>query len=167
VTLVDQAIHDTSVTFDLAVPASPDGLLVGAVLRQGADGSAYVCGLRFGLDGSVSTEIDRYEATGLHLVATPVVLTDVGATPGAILRLRADVTGTDPATISVRVWPQAAAEPHVWRQSVVDWTGALQGDGTAGIAFAAVLDSDAQASPPVVVTVDNFQMSTADTPENE
>lgn len=134
--------HDVQVAFTAAStdPAQSLQSMTGAVLRRTADGSAYFAGTSVAADGSLTLSVSLISPGRIHDIAVPVVVDGVTAVAGEPLRMRAEVTGIDPATINVRVWPAATAEPAYWQMSVVDWTGVLQHDGAPGIAWRTSVD---------------------------
>ena len=54
-------------------------------------------------------------------------------TAGLPLRLRLQVTGTNPTTVQARVWKASDTEPASWQVSSTDSTAVLQGPGAIGL----------------------------------
>jgi hypothetical protein len=154
VTLDGTAAHNSDVIFTLTVPvaAANGDIVAGAVLRQTIAGAGYLAHIVIRADGSVSVGAEVFDAQGAHALSLPVLVPELTVSAGSALRVRAQTTGIDPATIRVRAWPATAAEPSRWQYSVVDWTGALQHDGALGVGW-----------ENVPITIDDFDASSADT----
>lgn len=88
--------------------------------------------------------------TTLATVATP--LTYVA---GSSLKVRLSLTGTNPTTLSGRVWAATATEPGAWTAQATDPTAELQLPG--GIGLAGYL-SGAATNGPIVLSVDNLSV---------
>jgi hypothetical protein len=133
---LDEQSHDAQVVFSFDVPdtAVAPGQ-VGAMLRGTTDGAAYFASVAFAPGSAPSLVVDAVDGAQLRELAVPVPLSAEATAAGGQLRLRAQVTGIDPATVRVRVWPAATPEPVTWQASVIDWTGVLQRAGTLGVAW--------------------------------
>ena len=82
-----------------------------------------------------------------------ILVNGLNATPGAYVRIRAQVTGSNPTTITIRAWADGSSEPTDWVSTATDSTPVLQGAGTVGVrAYLAAKTPNA----PVVVSVDDF-----------
>jgi PKD repeat protein len=54
-------------------------------------------------------------------------------TPGLELQVRLRTTGTNPTTVSGKIWRASQTEPAAWLSTVTDSTASLQGPGTVGL----------------------------------
>jgi hypothetical protein len=90
------------------------------------------------------------EVNGALLDEEPV--SDLSHTPGTPLRMRAQVTGTNPTTIGVKVWTAASSEPSAFALTVTDGTSALQQGGAIGLGAR----STETVGAPVVATFDDL-----------
>ena len=128
--------HDVQVVFSFTVPDLTAGAAqVGALLRSTNDGAAYFATASFTSGGVPALVVYAVDGGQLRQIGVPVPLTSEAKATGAQLRLRAQVTGIDPATVKVRAWPAASAEPAKWQTAVIDWTGVLQHAGAVGIGW--------------------------------
>jgi hypothetical protein len=73
-------------------------------------------------------------------------------TANAWLWLRAEITGTNPTTIRIRVWADGAPEPATWQYSATNSVAAVQIAGAVGLR--AYMDSVTNA--PITVTFDDY-----------
>ncbi|WP_210505903.1 PKD domain-containing protein [Naasia sp. SYSU D00057] len=78
--------------------------------------------------GAVSLQLQR---SGTTLVQTSVSGLTYAA--GDQLRVRLQVTGTNPTTIQAKVWKVGTAEPAAWQLSTTDTTAELQTGGHVGL----------------------------------
>ena len=106
--------------------------LYGVVRRNGAN--EYRVKLRFAPNGAVfvgaSTVINNVETN----IGTEVQVPGLTHAANAIIRFRAQVTGTNPTTLRVRAWADAAVEPTTWQYSATNANAALQAARLAWIA---------------------------------
>ncbi len=147
---------DASVTVTLDRPAR-DGEAAAALVLRAAPGVAYRPGIAFAGD-LVGVVIDVVAGGTARRVAGPIELTGVTIGTDAI-RIRAHVSGSDPATVSVRAWPAAQPEPTTWTLSIIDWTGRLQQPGASGLAWHRL---GGAGRAPLVLTFDDLTVSTGD-----
>ncbi len=143
-----------TVTLDRAVR---EGEATAAVVLRASPEVAYRPGVTF--DGeSIAVVIDVVAGGVARRVAGPVELTDLAIGADAV-RIRAQVSGSDPATINVRAWPVSGPEPVDWTLSVIDWTGQLQASGAAGLAWHRI---GGAGRAPLVLTFDDLAVATTD-----
>ena len=67
--------------------------------------------------------------------------------------MRLQVTGTNPTTIRLKVWPAGATEPTAWQTTATDSTAALQGAGAIGLSGYL---SGSVTNAPVVLRLDDL-----------
>lgn len=122
------------------------------VVRQQANGSAYVLRLRFASDGSTSLGVSRVigsTSTWLSGVRLPFSIL-----AGQSMRGEVEVTGTSPVTLKARVYSAGSAAP-AWQLNVVDSAGdRIQASGSVGLR-----DYAQVASSPVTLTHDDLSVS--------
>ena len=69
------------------------------------------------------------------VLAGPVALPGVTYDGASQVMVRAEAEGSDPTTISAKAWMAGEEEPGDWQITAVDWTGALQHEGSVGVAW--------------------------------
>ena len=94
--------------------------------------------------GSVWTTLSSVPVPGLVLSA------------GDVWRIQLDATGTDPTTLTAKVWNKAGAEPALPNVTVTDSTAALEAPG--GVSTYNYLSGSAT-NAPITVTYDNLNAS--------
>jgi len=97
------------------------------------------------------------QLTALRGSASPVALATAVPLPATItygantqLAVRMQVTGTNPTTLRLKVWPASTTEPAAWQTTATDSTTALQSPGSVGISAYA---SGSVTNAPVVLRV--------------
>jgi len=151
------------VTVRVAAAASTGSTDVSLVLRRIDSRSMYRPAVHVGPGGEVSATIDMLAVGRAERLAGPVAIPELTGAPTSDLRVRADVAGSDPTTVSIRVWRAGEAEPADWQLSVVDWTGNLQGVGAIGVAWRL---ADAAPETAVTLNIDDLEASTTDDEEH-
>lgn len=101
----------------------------------------------FRSEGGVLTELRRMNIPGLTY------------SPGQVLNVRFDVSGSGTSTLNAKVWPDGAAEP-AWQLTATDTTASLQGAGAVGVA---TYVSGSATNGPVGISFDNFWAGAAGT----
>lgn len=102
--------------------------------------------------GTVSA-IVRVNGTGILSSGT---LPGITAAAGTVLWVRVRVSGTNPTTISAKVWADGTSEPSPWSVATTDTTAGLQ---TAGaVAFGSYLSSIAT-NGPITTSWDNVTVT--------
>ncbi|HEY7069412.1 MAG TPA: PKD domain-containing protein [Acidimicrobiales bacterium] len=145
---------DTEVRLDVSLDKLPAGsgtnATVSAIARS-AGSSDYRLQLRVMASGAADLRLLRIENFGTTVVAT-ASLPGLQYTPGSVVHLRFQATGTAPTTLSGRAWLDGQAEPSVWQVQATDATAALQQAGGVGVhsGLAASVTN-----VPIVVSVDN------------
>ena len=122
--------------------------------RQGT--SAYQPKIIIAADGTVSVQAGVVVNGKETSLGAAVVVPGLTFTPGSFIWLRAQVSGTNPATIQVKAWADGQAEPPNWQFSATNSAAAVQTPGGAGLrAYVGgqVLNT------PLVVTFDDFAVN--------
>lgn len=119
-TPLTNAVIDVSYSLDQA--PSTGGSYVGVAARQSANAD-YLTRVWQRSDGTLWLVIQRSGT----ILATKALGTPWAA--GDVFRLRVEVSGTSPTTISAKTWKDGAAEPGSWQITATDSTAALQQAG--------------------------------------
>ena len=94
--------------------------------------SYYRAVVRFVPDGSVALGISRV-VNGVETTLQSVNLPGLTYTPGTVLRVRFDTSGTDVTTLRTKAWVVGTAEPAAWQVTATDATEALRAAGRIGL----------------------------------
>lgn len=161
VVLPQASAQEASLELSVAIDRLPTGsgeLRLYAELRRNQRGAAYRPVVHVRSDGSLLVGASMRLGSQEHDLGATYRAPDVSLSGGDVLRLRAEVAGSDPTTIRLRVWPAGAAEPSFWHVSVIDWSGALQGSGTIGMGW----QLDPAAGDPLTLHIDDMRLTTSD-----
>ena len=93
----------------------------------------------------------RVSGTTTVLATAPV--SGLTVSPGDVLDIRAQVTGTSPTTLRAKLWKDGSSEPSGWTVSTTDSSASLQSAGY--LALAAYLSGTAT-NAPQVASFDNL-----------
>lgn len=150
----------TALDIDLAVSVAlgqlpEDGNAIAYVLLRTQNGAAYRYAIQFEEDGTILAGIESMRNGVARELDDRVVVRPAGQA-AATLNVRATATGSDPTTIRLRAWPAGQPEPQAWNASVVDWSGALQGDGAIGLGWALATSAD----EPITFSFSNLNATT-------
>ena len=85
--------------------------------------------------GRITVQLSALKGTGTPVaIATAVTLpTTVTYAAGSQLNVRMQVTGTNPTTVRLKVWPATQTEPTAWTSTATDTFAALQNPGAVGM----------------------------------
>jgi hypothetical protein len=83
-------------------------------------------------DGRVSLGISRVVSNSETMIRS-VTLPGVTYTPGTVLQVRLDVSGTGTTQLNAKAWLSGTAEPSDWQVTSTDTTSVLQSGGGVGI----------------------------------
>jgi hypothetical protein len=147
---------DMTLLIDPSTRPSSGDAQVALVLRRLEDGSQYRATLHLSATNSASVSVEARSPTETRTIAGPIVVPGAGV---GLMRIRATVEGSDPATIRMRAWMAYDAEPAYWHVSVIDWTGSLQAEGSLGIAWG--LDPG-PSSPSITLRFDDLLATSSD-----
>lgn len=139
-------VDDVALEIAMSVDTIPaDGqLAVFALLRAADDRSAYRLGLHLDAAGEVEATVDSLVDGRSRRIGSGVLIPITPSVAPPAIRLRVEAVGSDPTTLRLRAWADGDAEPAGWQLSVIDWTGALQASGSAGVAWRLESAIDAQ-----------------------
>jgi hypothetical protein len=148
---------DVDISFSVAankVAAGSHQFVYALARRNGSN--EYRVKLRLDTNGNVyvgaSTVISNSETNVGNMVLVP----GLTQAPNAIIRFRAQVTGTGPTTLRVRAWADGSAEPSTWTYSQTNSNASLQGAGGLGLR---TYIGGATSNTPVVFSFDNYRVT--------
>jgi PKD repeat protein len=150
----------SSASTGLSLSLSPDkvatgsGLYIYVVGRSVVGQGEYIAKVRLRPDGRAAVSLTRMSATGRETtILSPVLVPDLTYTAGSTVRLRMEVTGSNPTTVRAKVWDDTAAEPADWLVTASDVTAGLQGPGSLGLT---TYYSSSATNSPLVLAVDEL-----------
>jgi PKD repeat protein len=108
------------------------GTYVSVIGRRISSTSDYRVKLKYASTGVV-TEVLESVVSGTETALKTVVVPGVTYTPGMVLNVRLQVTGTSPTTISSMVWANGTTQPTTWQATTTDSTSILQVAGAVGL----------------------------------
>ncbi len=108
------------------------GTYVSVIGRRISSTSDYRVKLKFASTGVV-TEVLESNVGGTETALKTVTVPGVTYTPGMVLNVRLQVTGTSPTTLSSMVWANGTTEPTTWQATTTDSTSILQVAGAVGV----------------------------------
>ncbi|SEL20596.1 PKD domain-containing protein [Blastococcus sp. DSM 46786] len=150
--LTGVAVADVATQVAVSMDALPTGGGAYVYLAgRRVEAADYRASVKVTATGKVVLGLSRLEA-GRETKLTAVELTGVRYTPGAVLLVRLEVTGTGTTALNAKAWLAGTAEPTGWQATAGDSTPALQKPG--GVGVAAFLSGTATA--PVQVRVDDL-----------
>jgi hypothetical protein len=130
----------SSTSTDVAVTASTDkaatggGVYVSVLGRRVAGQGDYRAKVRLLPTGQVALALVRTSSTGAETsIKAEATVPGLTVAAGSQLRVRLQVTGTNPTTVRARVWAVGSSEPATWTASVTDTTAGLQAAGSIGL----------------------------------
>ncbi|MGH8978360.1 MAG: PKD domain-containing protein [Acidimicrobiia bacterium] len=149
---VQQSNVDFTTDIALDTPASGGGAYVSAIGRRVSNGNDYRLKLRYVAGGTVAAYLVRTVGGAETTIATANT-TGVTVSPGNVLRVRFEVSGSPSATLRAKVWRATDSEPQNWLLTATDSTAALQSPGGVGVL---VYVSSSWAGTPPVLAFDNL-----------
>ncbi|MGZ4691524.1 MAG: PKD domain-containing protein, partial [Acidimicrobiia bacterium] len=99
--------------------------------RRVSNGNDYRLKLRYQSHGSVVAFITKTVGNVETTLATTSITGLVS--PGDVLRVRFQVTGTNPTNLQAKVWRSTTTEPAAWLFTATDTTAALNAPGGVGV----------------------------------
>jgi hypothetical protein len=94
-------------------------------------------------------------------IGSEVLVPGLTHTPGAFIRVRVQVTGTNATTIRARAWAESGTEPATWTYTGTNSVAALQAAGGVGLQ---TYVSGAVSNGPVLATFDDFLVTSIGAP---
>jgi FOG: PKD repeat len=149
---------DVQVGFTTDKAPTGTGIYVSVTGRHTASGD-YRATVR--LNGTqVQLQLVRVDQNGQANLTPLQTISGLTYTPGMVLQVRVDVTGTSPTTVQAQVWAAGTTEPAAWQVTATDSSAALQTAGSVGL-MSYLAGSATNA--PVTTMFDNFAAYEADT----
>ncbi|WP_209308925.1 PKD domain-containing protein [Blastococcus sp. CT_GayMR16] len=144
---------DLRMTFSLDKVPTGSGLYLDVVGRRVSLNNEYRARLVMAANGRITVQLTALKGSGNPVaIGTAVTLpTSITYSAGSQLNVRMQVTGTNPTTVRLKVWPVGAAEPTAWQTTATDTYAALQNPGAVGMA---TYLSGSATNAPVVVRID-------------
>jgi PKD repeat protein len=148
---------DTDYRFTLSLDKVPtgSGAYLDVVGRRVGTNTEYRARMVMASTGRITVQL-----TALKGTATPVAVASAVTLPATItygantqLSVRMQVTGTNPTTVRLKVWPASQTEPAAWQTTGTDTYAALQAPGAVGLT--AYLSSSVT-NVPVTVRLSNL-----------
>jgi len=154
VTLGSASSSDTEVDLGMSLDkaATGAGTLISVEPRRVASGDGYFAQVKYLADGSVSVLLNKRVGGTTTVLATAPV-SGLSVSPGDVLDIRAQVTGTSPTTLRAKVWKDGSSEPSAWAVTATDSAASLQSAGF--LALTAYLSGTAT-NAPQVASFDNL-----------
>jgi PKD repeat protein len=148
---------DTDLRFTLSLDKVPtgSGAYLDVVGRRVGTNTEYRARMIMQSTGRIIVQLTalRGSATAVALAPAVTLPTSVTYGAGTPLLVRMQVTGTDPTTLRLKVWPASTTEPAAWQTTATDSGAGLQSPGAVGLT--AYL-SGSVTNAPVVVRMDDL-----------
>ncbi|MGZ4735392.1 MAG: PKD domain-containing protein [Acidimicrobiia bacterium] len=148
---VSQTEFDIRTDLSLNTAATGGGAYVSVIGRRVSNGNDYRLKLRYQSNGSVVAFITKTVGNVETTLATTSITGLVS--PGDVLRVRFQVTGTNPTNLQAKVWRSTTTEPAAWLFTATDTTAAL--NAPCGVGVLLYLSGTWTGALPVV-SIDNL-----------
>ncbi|MFQ4147847.1 PKD domain-containing protein [Arthrobacter sp. LAPM80] len=152
---VSSTATDTTVSYSLNNLPGGGGMYVSVVGRQVDDANNYQAKIAMYPSGAMSVTLSKYVA-GTETILTGANLTGLTYVAGAKVNVRLLVSGTNPTTVSAKVWLDGTPQPAAWTVTATDSSAALQAPG--GVGMVTYLSGSAAAN--TTVSYSNFSVVT-------
>jgi hypothetical protein len=145
---------------ELSFRFATDRLAVGGnqfvygVARRVSTSSEYRIKVRLPVNGQVLVQASSVTANAETALGAEVLVPGLSHTAGGFIRVRAQVSGTNPTTLRIRAWADGTVEPTTWQYSVTNSTAGLQAPGPVGVR---AYMSSAITNGPALFTFDDFR----------
>jgi PKD repeat protein len=149
---VSQTNTELNVAVSLDKAATGGGTYVQPIGRRVNGVGHYGLKVRFVAGGAVSLIMTRTVGSTETTLASTTV-SGLTYTPGQVLRVRLQTTGTGTTTLVGKVWPDGTAQPAAWQVTATDTTASLQAPGAVGLVNYL---SGSATNAPVTLTVDDL-----------
>ncbi len=133
--LAGLVLQDMDVSFRIKTdkPVVGGGQMVYLVARQVNVNTEYLARLRFAKDGRVRLQALRHLGDHSFVLGPEKTAPGVRHVQDHFIRLRVQVSGTDPTTIRMKAWADGQSEPSAWQYQASDAAPALQQGGAVGV----------------------------------
>ena len=135
ITLGSVAATDTDLRARLGFDKTQTGggSYVGIIGRRVNSTNDYRLKLRFQSNGSVTAQLVRIVNGTETVVQNLSTVPGLTVNGGEFVRVRLQVTGTNPTNLAAKVWKDGTAEPTAWQLQATDASASLQANGSVGI----------------------------------
>ena len=132
---VSNTTTETDTTFtDNNTSTGTAGVYIYVDGRRVSTNNEYDARIRLTPAGGVAVEFTKYAGSATATaIGSEVTLAGVTFTPGTLINVRFQVSGTSPTTLKVKVWAAGSPEPAAWTMSTTDSTAGLQVAGAVGL----------------------------------
>jgi len=132
---VSNTTTETDTTFtDNNTSTGTAGVYVYVDGRRVSTNNEYDARIRLTPTGGVAVELTKYAGSATATaIDSEVTLPGVTFTPGTLINVRFQVSGTSPTTLKVKVWPSTSAQPSAWTLTATDSSAGLQAAGAVGL----------------------------------
>jgi len=146
---------DLRLTLSLDKVPTGNGAYLDVAGRRIGTNNEYRARMVMASNGRITVQLTALRGTSTAAALAPAVSLPATITYGAgtQVNVRMQVTGTNPTTVRLKVWPASAAEPATWQSTATDSTAALQSPGAVGISSYL---SGSVTNGPVVLRLDNL-----------
>ena len=153
--LASVSAQDVDLSFRVATNKTPAGgaQFIYGVARRVSATNSYRVKLRIATNGQVFVQASSVTGNVETNIGSEVLVPGLTHTPGAFIRFRAQLTGTNPTTMRVRAWADGTTEPTTWLYTATNSVAGLQLAGGVGLQ---VYVSSATTNAPVLVTFDDL-----------
>jgi hypothetical protein len=128
---------DTDMRFNLSLDKVPtgSGAYLDVVGRRVSTNNEYRARMVMASTGRITVQLTALKGTASAVgIATAVTLpTTITYSAGSQLAVRMQVTGTNPTTVRLKVWPATQPEPTAWQTTATDTYAGLQTAGAVGL----------------------------------
>jgi PKD repeat protein len=127
---------DVRMTLSLDKVPTGNGAYLDVLGRRVSANNEYRGRLVMGSTGRITIQLTALKGSGTLVAVAPAVNlpTSITYSAGSQLNVRMQVTGTNPTTLAMKVWPSTAAEPTAWQTTGTDTFAGLQSPGAVGLA---------------------------------
>ncbi len=154
--LTSVSAQDLDLSFRFATNklATGSGQYIYGVARRVSATASYRIKVRLTSGGAVWVGASSVTNNVESPIAAEVRAPNVTHVAGGFIRVRAQLTGTNPTTIRVRAWADGSTEPSTWTYTATNSAAGLQAPG--GVGLQAYLSSSTT-NAPVLVSVDDLR----------
>jgi len=152
---VSKTISETDTTFtDTNTSTGTAGVYVYVDGRRVSTNNEYDARIRLTPAGGVAVELTKYAGSATATaIGSEVTLPAVTFTPGTLINVRFQVSGTSPTTLKVKVWAASSPQPAAWTITATDTSAGLQAAGAVGLT---TYLSGSTTNAPTTVKFSNF-----------
>jgi PKD repeat protein len=131
---VSTSDSDSKITYTTDKAGTGNGIYLYLVGRHVSANNEYRARIRILSNNTVALAVTKLANSATEtVIGSEVTLTGVTYTPGMMLNVRYQVTGTSPTTLRLKAWPSSSTEPTAWRITTTDGTSGLQSAGSVGV----------------------------------